>query len=162
MSEPGQLKLYLSEKDSLDLRYLTEHDFAIRQHSGELSADEATAGAAYLSINRYWTLLDTLELFSKYDSVVVTRDENGTDEEFDWSIVCDSEDFQPPDEPNTSLGFSQQDFILLEASLRRTAWYVTNGRYPERDEIFRIALRFDNGSKEHKPKKSLVLTLHVD
>jgi len=141
MGDIRQIELYLDAKDSLALRYLMEYEHIIH-HDGAPAVDEATEGVVRCAIRKFWGALEDLELFSKYDAAVVIRNEDGTQREFDWDTVCDSDDYATPSEPNTAIKVSQEVFILLEASLRRTAWYVTNGRYPERDELLRIALRF--------------------
>ena len=138
----GEISVYLNDKDSLSLRYLMEYEHSIRSDEDNLTADQAKNAVISTAIGKFWDVLDNLELFSKYGSVVVIHSADGTERNFGWDRICDSEDYQKDNEPNAALGISQRDFILLEASLRRVSKFVAKGRFPERDEILRIALRF--------------------
>lgn len=136
----GCVEIYLDAKDSIAIRYLMEYEPALRQHSEELSADDATDFVVAYCIQKLWEVLDNLELFQKYGSIVVVRSKSNTDVEFNWQTVCDRDDYRK--EQNTKIWFDQRDFILLEACLRRAMIFVTKGRIPDRDEMIRIALRF--------------------
>jgi hypothetical protein len=118
-----------------------EYEHGIRQY-GTLNADDARDYAISLAIRKFWEVLDNLELFLKYNSTVQIHEKDGEEREFNWQIVCDREEYEPEHEPNTTVKASQEDFVLLEACLRRTSWFVTKDRYPSRQELLRIAMRF--------------------
>jgi hypothetical protein len=145
-------QIYLNYSDALALRYLTEYETI--EH-----LDDATSAKSFAlrrAIRHLWGVLDNLILFAKYNSSIVIRDEIKGETEFDPSTLCDTPDYLEEHETNTEIEISEDSFILLEALLRRVAHLVADGRYPEQDEILRMAIRLRAKSvrifldKEHK------------
>ncbi|MDO8512822.1 MAG: hypothetical protein Q7S57_06135 [bacterium] len=140
-SHVGMIMVYLDSKDSLALRYLMENDHGMR-HDQATDALEAVGSVVSTSIGKLWDALDNLELFMKHQGVaVVQRDSNGSDREFDWNTVCDRPEYDEGHVADTNILVSFNDFLLLEASLRRAIRFITPDRIPSREEMLRIAIR---------------------
>lgn len=153
MNDEPKVLIYLNNRDSLALRYLMEYEHQVRM-MGDFDADDAAGCVISTAISKLWEVLDNLELFSTYGAVVVVRNEDGTENEFDWQTVCDGPDYGLGAEPNSTISINQRDFILLEASLRRTLGFITSGRVPSREEMVRIALRFRAAVIRHWNKRA--------
>lgn len=132
-------QIFLSLKDEVQLRYLMEEEYL---PPDTCDAKQAKKFVVCRVAKHLWGFVDNMMLFGKHSPIVVVRNRDGNETEFDLSTLCDSEYYcEEGLEPNTELEFDRESFILFEASLRMVSVLICNGRYPEQDEMFRIALR---------------------